>query len=72
MRIYRRWSGNPDGHREDPELCVAAVSDGGRSVLSHQCGRRRGFGPKGELCKQHARCLERGSVWIPPDRPEET
>ena len=58
-RRYRRWAGNPNGTPEDPLRCIENVADGGRSVLSHQCDRRRGHGPNGEYCRQHAKMAER-------------
>lgn len=53
-RRYRVWAGSPNGTRENKENCVQDVADGGRSVLSHQCNRKRGHGPNGEYCRQHA------------------
>jgi len=52
---YRQWGGNPKGNKEDPDSCVAEVADGGRSVLFHQCRRKRGHGTDGKYCKQHAK-----------------
>jgi hypothetical protein len=54
LRRYRVWAGNPDGRKEDVSRCVCSVSEGGRSVLSSQCMRKRGHGPDGLYCKQHA------------------
>jgi hypothetical protein len=69
MRVYRQWAGSPSGHREVAANCIAEVPDGGRSVLFHQCNRRRGHGPDGSLCKQHASILSRGChVSIPQAR----
>lgn len=59
FRRYRCWAGNPAGRRENKLNCIASVADGGRSVLSHQCARKRGHGPSGEFCKQHAAKAER-------------
>lgn len=56
-RRYRRWAGNPRGDKEDKARCIASVSDGGRSVLLHQCNRKRGHGPNGDFCTQHANKL---------------
>lgn len=52
--IYGVWAGNPKGSTEDKSKCVVEVRTkfGG---LFKQCGRKRGFGPNGEYCKQHAR-----------------
>ena len=52
---YCRWSGLPKGTMEDPERCLYSVHDEGMSVLSHQCRRKRGFGPDGLFCKQHGK-----------------
>ena len=46
-----------DGTKEDPKRCVEEVPYGGSSVLFHQCLRKRGYGPKEEYCKQHAKKL---------------
>jgi hypothetical protein len=54
-RRYRRWAGCPKGTPEDESCCIVSVADGGRSVLSHQCNRKRGHGPGGLYCKQHAK-----------------
>ncbi len=54
FRYYCSWAGNERGTGEDITRCVATVSNGGRSCLYHQCRRKRGYGPKGLLCKQHA------------------
>lgn len=52
-RRYRRWAGNPKGDPEDQTRCVENVHDD-YGVLFHQCRRKRGHGPFGEYCKQHA------------------
>jgi len=49
-RRYRIWAGNPKGDPEDPERCIEEVPDGGRSVLFHQCYRKRGHGPDRAYC----------------------
>jgi hypothetical protein len=56
-RRYRMWGGNPRGTPEDKTRCVVSVHDTGRSPLSHQCERKRGHGPDGEYCAQHAKKL---------------
>lgn len=53
-RRYGRWSGNPNGLREDTLCCVEAVQRTDRYVPM-QCVRSRGHGPHGEYCKQHAK-----------------
>ena len=53
-RIYDQWAGRPKGIPEDPARCVAKVTDfSGWHV--YQCSRKRGYGPNGEYCKQHAK-----------------
>jgi len=53
-RVYGKWAGNPSGVPEDEECCIEAVWDkfswGGR-----QYSRKRGYGPDGLYCKQHAK-----------------
>jgi hypothetical protein len=56
---YRTWAGNSRGDAYNPMRCAAEVADGGRSCLSHQCGRKNGYGPEGLYCKQH-------SKWVKP------
>lgn len=55
VRWYNRWSGNPNGHREDTTRCIMSVipSERGGSWHAHQCNRKRGHGPDGLYCKQH-------------------
>lgn len=52
-RRYGSWAGNPKGNPENKLHCVAEVwpTDG---WVPYQCRRKRGFGPNGEYCKQHA------------------
>jgi hypothetical protein len=52
MRRYGVWAGNREGRAEDPALCIESVMPA-RSFRSHQCQRKRGFGPDGQYCKQH-------------------
>lgn len=42
---------------EDVTRCVEEVSPEGLAGIgsSHQCYRKRGHGPNGEFCKQHAK-----------------
>ena len=60
-RVYGcKYAPNP----ENPERCVVAVM---RGITSGQCSRKRGHGPEGLLCKQHARMvLEGDNLFIPP------
>jgi hypothetical protein len=60
MRIYGCWAGNSRGTEEDPTRCTAEVPEGGRSPLFHQCNKKRGHGPDGLYCKQHANLLAKG------------
>lgn len=50
-RRYCQWSGNPKGVPENPKRCIEEVMDGYFIV---QCKRKRGHGPDGLYCKQHA------------------
>ena len=52
-RVYDKWGGNPKGTPEDTTRCIKGVSDG--RFHSYQCSRRRGHGPDGLYCKQHAK-----------------
>lgn len=68
MRAYGKWAGNPKGHAEDPTLCVVEVGGRERWHDFRQCSRRRGHGPDGSLCRQHAKQAEVGiPLFIPPD-----
>ena len=57
-RRYDQWTGRPEGIPEDPTRCVASVMDE-TGWHSYQCKRKRGYGPNGEYCKQHAKRIER-------------
>jgi len=57
-RIYDKWAGNPKGIPEDPTRCVFTVPDF-TGWHYNQCSRKRGYGPNGEYCKQHAKMIER-------------
>ena len=59
IRRYNFWNGNPKGTKEDPEYCIEEVAEGGRSCLFRQCCRKRGYGPNGLYCKQHAKKHEK-------------
>jgi len=54
MRRYGQWAGNEAGWPEDSQRCVESVwpSSGWQD---HQCRRKRGYGPNGLYCKQHAK-----------------
>lgn len=55
---YGVSSMRPRGTPEDPRLCVEEVWNGPRGMTSNQCSRKRGHGPGGLWCKQHARRVE--------------
>ena len=54
-RRYGRWAGNQKGDPEDPTRCIEVVCGRNRSVLTYQCSRKRGYGPGGLYCAQHAK-----------------
>ena len=59
-RIYGEWAGNPGGVKERAADCITEVwpsSYGGGGWAPYQCCRKRGFGPGGLYCKQHAKKL---------------
>ena len=64
MRRYRVWAGSR-GTPEDVTRCRYEVPDGDRSVLFHQCARKRGFGPDAAYCKQHSKDEQR-ALWHTP------
>lgn len=53
-RVYGAWAGRPQGVPEDVTRCVESVF-ADRDWIPHQCTRKRGHGPEGLYCKQHAR-----------------
>lgn len=55
---YGQWSGNPNGAKEDPARCIESVTPA-RQWTSQQCAKKRGHGPDGKYCKQHATKLEK-------------
>ena len=58
-RRYGQWAGNKKGNPEDKTKCIVEVCvEQNRWPTFHQCRRKRGHGPEGVLCKQHARILE--------------
>lgn len=68
MRWYGQRASNPKGTPEDSTRCLAEVWSGPRGMTSAQCGRKRGHGYEGWLCKQHAHAVANdGRVTIPPD-----
>jgi hypothetical protein len=57
LRVYGAWAGYPKGHQENPFHCIAGVYAHGR-MIEHQCQKKRGYGPDGLYCKQHAKRYE--------------
>ncbi len=55
---YGSWAGNPKGNPEDKTRCVAEVWPHSSGWIPYQCLRKRGFGPNGEYCKQHAKRVQ--------------
>ena len=52
-RRFGAWAGDPDGSPEDPTRCVEEVWQ--QIGPFYQCLRKRGYGERGEYCKQHAK-----------------
>ena len=69
MRYYNVWAGNPKGWEEDPARCIVATYSRGRWTIFPQCPFKRGQGPDGLYCGNHARMIARGKV---PDVPRDT
>ncbi len=59
---YNIWAGEPKGTAYNPTKCAAEVPDGGRSPLSHQCNRKRGYGPNELYCCIHATKIQRKTI----------
>ena len=53
-RTYDQWAGNPQGIPEDETCCIKEVQDP-TGWHFYQCQRKRGYGPDGLYCKQHAK-----------------
>ena len=69
MRRYGRWAGS-DGRPEDVTKCIASVMPKG-TFHYYQCSHKRGHGPGGLYCKQHARMKAEGRVvWEEKDKGE--
>lgn len=60
-RIYGAWAGNPHGVLEDKTRCIKEVYPQGNTWIPYQCQRKRGYGPGGLYCKQHAEKLKKES-----------
>ena len=54
-RRYGQWVGNPKGRRQDPTKCIEEVWPSNGGWIPYQCTRKRGHGPDGLYCKQHAK-----------------
>jgi hypothetical protein len=55
---------------EDDTCCVAEVSTPPWYIHFRQCSKKRGHGPDGLYCKQHAAMIARGKS-VPVGREEE-
>lgn len=53
---YGEWAGNEKGSPENKTRCIEEVC--GDFAYFHQCSRKRGHGPDGLYCKQHAKLKE--------------
>jgi len=56
-RYYGKSTLRPHGIPEDPTRCIAEVADE-TGWHFYQCKRKRGYGPGGLYCKQHAKIIE--------------
>ncbi len=56
MNYYGQWAGDKKGVPEDKTRCIKGVF--GDFHYTHQCNRKRGHGPEGLYCKQHAKKFE--------------
>jgi hypothetical protein len=54
-RRYGVWTGQPQGTPERVKCCVEEIWPVKGSWIPHQCYRKRGHGPDGLYCKQHAK-----------------
>ena len=57
-RIYNQWAGNEKGKKENLSKCIEKVWPP-PGYISSQCSRKRGYGPEGLYCKQHAKVQDR-------------
>jgi hypothetical protein len=55
MRRYGCWAGNSAGTKEDESRCIEEVWPSSGGWIPYQCQRKRGHGPDGLYCKQHAK-----------------
>jgi len=63
---YGQWAGNSRGNAPDYTRCAEEVWNCAQGMISSQCSRKRGHGPDGAYCKQHARKIDVGE----PPGPE--
>jgi hypothetical protein len=61
-KIYDQSNLNPKGTPEDKTRCIETVNPAQYWHL-YQCSRKRGYGPNGEYCKQHAKKLVEREAW---------
>jgi len=55
-RRYGLWGGCPKGRPEDPTCCIEEVwPSRAYGLIPRQCSRKRGHGPDGLYCGQHAK-----------------
>jgi len=61
-RRYVVWPGYSTGIHENKTRCVASVAPTYPTVvpIKFQCSRKRGHGPGGEYCRQHAKKVAEG------------
>jgi hypothetical protein len=52
---YGVWNGCPQGQAQDPYRCIEEVWPSSGGWTPYQCCRKRGHGPDGLYCKQHAK-----------------
>ena len=55
---YNTWGGLPEGRPYDETRCAYEVHEQGRGCLFYQCLRKKGNGPDGLFCKQHAKMIK--------------
>lgn len=60
---YGKWAGEPKGRAERLTDCRYQVFP--PRGIHHQCNRRRGHGPNGEYCAQHAKVVR--ADWARPE-----
>ena len=52
---YGQWAGNPNGRPENLADCIEVKRSYSAWDHGTQCTRKRGHGPDGLYCKQHAK-----------------